>query len=86
VYAIFMIRSQIYLSEEQRSQLAKLAARTGENMSELIREAIDHYLSQEKNEKHARKQAKEQVFEKAFGMWEDNPVDFAAIRSSADRV
>ncbi len=55
-------------------------------MSELIREAIDHYLSQEKNEKHARKQAKEQVFEKAFGMWEDNPVDFAAIRSSADRV
>ena len=39
-----MIRTQIYLSEDQHRELALLAKRHGTTTSSVIREAIDGYL------------------------------------------
>jgi len=69
-----MIKTQIYLSEEQRISLAHLAVYKGKNMSQLIREAIEFYLIQQKNIKSTRKQAERRIFSKVFGMWKDNPI------------
>jgi len=81
-----MVRTQIYLSEEQRALLSVLATRKGENVSELIREAVDHYISGQKEQAHSREKARREIFKKAFGMWKGNTTDFAEIRSSADRI
>ena len=39
-----MKRTTIFLPEEQQEKLAKLSAKTGAPVSELIRRAIDRYL------------------------------------------
>ena len=39
-----MKRTTIFLSQEQQEKLAKLSAKTGAPVSELIRRAIDRYL------------------------------------------
>lgn len=38
------MRTQIYLTREQRARLDELGARTGRGLAELIREAVDAYL------------------------------------------
>jgi hypothetical protein len=80
-----MIRTQVYLSEEQKISLSSLAVCKGENISQLIREAIESYITQQQKIKSSRKQTREQIFHKAFGMWKDNTTNFTAIRQSADR-
>lgn len=40
-------RTQIYLTDEQRARLRDEANRQGRAMSQLIREAVDAYLSSE---------------------------------------
>ncbi len=40
-----MVRTQIYLTDEQKRQLERLAAASGRKQSEMIREAIDGYLA-----------------------------------------
>jgi Arc/MetJ-type ribon-helix-helix transcriptional regulator len=62
-----MVRTQIYLSEEQKQDLERLAASTGKRKSELIRDAIDGYLVQHKpKHKHWL-----EALEPLFGMWAD---------------
>jgi predicted DNA-binding protein len=39
-----MKRTTIFLPQEQQERLAKLSAKTGAPISELIRRAIDRYL------------------------------------------
>lgn len=39
------LRTQIYLSRDQRDELDRIAAREGASLAELIREAVDEYLS-----------------------------------------
>ena len=39
-----MIRSQIYLTEEERQCLSVFSQETGRSQSDLIREAIDQYI------------------------------------------
>jgi len=76
-----MVRTQIYLTEAERSALKRLSARSGKKQSELIREAVDGLLGQFES---ARRQA---VLKRAAGLWKDRDdlPDFAALRRSWDR-
>jgi predicted DNA-binding protein len=58
-----MVRTQIYLTDEQKLQLERLAAANGKKQSEMIREAIDRYLAE--REPKDWKEALEAV----RGMW-----------------
>jgi predicted DNA-binding protein len=40
------VRTQVYLTEEQRARLDELARRQGQAMAQLIREAIDRFLAE----------------------------------------
>ncbi len=41
-----MVRTQVYLTEEQNNGLKQLAASSGRKQSELIREAVEGYLTE----------------------------------------
>jgi len=76
-----MVRTQIYLTEQERSGLIALAQASGKKQSELIREAIDRLIAQTNK---IRCQA---VIDNAAGMWKDRKdlPDFSATRRSWDR-
>jgi predicted DNA-binding protein len=76
-----MIRTQIYLTDQQRSELAMLSKSKGKKQSELIREAIDYYLGQTNQKRRAV------ILQETAGIWKnrnDLP-DFEKIRSEWDR-
>ena len=76
-----MIRTQVYLTERQRDDLASLAKTTNKKQSELIREAIDCLIEQKGADTRAR------ALQNAAGMWknrQDLP-DFKALRREWDR-
>ena len=77
-----MIRTQIYLTEHQRNELAIIAKSFGKKQSELIREAIDRLIDQ------AGKSHRELVLREAAGIWKDRTdlPDFLSIRSEWDRT
>jgi Arc/MetJ-type ribon-helix-helix transcriptional regulator len=60
-----MVRTQVYLTEEQERGLKQLAASSGRKQSELIREAIERYLAE-----HRPKDWREGL-EAMRGMWAD---------------
>jgi predicted DNA-binding protein len=60
-----MVRTQIYLTDEQKRRLERLALASGRKQSAMIREAIDGYLV--KQEPADWKAA----FEAVRGMWAD---------------
>jgi predicted DNA-binding protein len=62
---VSMVRTQIYLTEEQQRGLERLAAATGRRKSDLIREALDGYLAD-----HQPKDWKD-ALEAVRGMWAD---------------
>lgn len=77
-----MVRTQIYLTDEEQAALAAIANKTGKSKSDLIRQAIDHYIEQfqERDRKSLLHQAK--------GLWrhrEDLP-DFYLLRRELDRI
>ena len=72
-----MIRTQIYLTERQRNELAAIAKSFGKKQSERIREAVDSLIEQ------AGKSHREMVLRESAGIWKtrtDLP-DFESIRS-----
>jgi Arc/MetJ-type ribon-helix-helix transcriptional regulator len=62
-----MVRTQVYLTDEQARDLKRLAASSDRKQSELIRDAIDRFLA-EKQERNWLKS-----LEPMFGMWADRP-------------
>jgi metal-responsive CopG/Arc/MetJ family transcriptional regulator len=76
-----MIRTQIYLTDKQRTELAIIANNLGKNQSEIIREAIDRLIDQ------SGQKQKKTALQKAAGIWENRKdlPDFRAIRSEWDR-
>ncbi|MDR9416072.1 MAG: CopG family transcriptional regulator [Gracilimonas sp.] len=60
-----MIRTQIYLTEEEKKALEKLSDERGTTQSNIIREAIDEYV--EKKEKEPKKKS---ILDFA-GIWKD---------------
>lgn len=76
-----MVRTQIYLTEQQRDELATMAKSAGKKQSELIREAIDRLINQD-GSSH-----REWVLRKAAGIWKDRTdlPDFKSIRAEWDR-
>ncbi len=76
-----MIRTQVYLTESERSGLKELAESTGRKPAELVRLAVDQFIAfhQVDRQKEARM--------KAAGMWrhrEDLP-DVEKLRDSWNR-
>lgn len=76
-----MIRTQIYLTERQREELASIAKTAGKKQSELIRDAVDRLIDQSS---HSRR---EQALREAAGMWKDRTdlPDFRSTRAEWDR-
>ena len=76
-----MVRTQIYLTERQRDELAAIAKIVGKKQSELIREAVDRLLDEEGRGR------RETVLREAAGIWKDRTdlPDFRATRAEWDR-
>ena len=75
-----MVRTQIYLTERQRDELAAIARTAGKKQSELIREAVDRLIDQEGSSR------REAVLREAAGIWKDRTdlPDFEATRAEWD--
>jgi hypothetical protein len=76
-----MIRTQIYLTEQEHRQLHILSRRKKESMSELIRGAIDQMLLRSKNT------GRLDLLRQARGIWKDRDdlPDFGSVRRELDR-
>ena len=76
-----MVRTQIYLTDRQRVELAAIGKATGKKNSELIREAVDRLIDQRG---HTRREA---VLREVAGIWRDRTdlPDFKAARAEWDR-
>lgn len=76
-----MVRTQIYLTERQRDELAAIAKTAGKKKSEIIREAVDRLIDQEGSRR------REAVLHEAAGIWKDRTdlPDFKATRADWDR-
>lgn len=60
-----MLRTQVYLTDDQDRGLKQMAAATGKKQSELIREAVDGYLAESKPDDWR------EALEAVRGMWAD---------------
>jgi len=76
-----MVRTQIYLTEQERASLAALADTSGKKLSELIREAVDNFIEQFSRER------RDTVLDSAAGIWKDRKdlPDFDVVRTGWDR-
>ena len=76
-----MVRTQIYLTEHQRGEIAAIANHSGQRQSEVIREAIDRFIEQKS---HRRREA---ILREAAGIWRDRAdlPDLDALRRGWDR-
>jgi hypothetical protein len=76
-----MVRTQIYLTEQERSGLERAAMDTGKKQAELIRQAVDRFLEEFSSEWRTS------VLKEAAGLWRDRDdlPNFATGRQSWDR-
>lgn len=78
-----MIRTQIYLTQNERDKLIQLSQELGLHQSALIREAIDQFIENKLSEKRKKKDA----LRAASGLWNsrDDLPDFGSLRKEFDR-
>ena len=76
-----MVRTQVYLTEHERDELAAMAKTAGKNQSEIIREAVDRLIVESGGGRRAA------VLRATAGIWKDRRdlPDFKATRASWDR-
>lgn len=76
-----MVRTQIYLTEDEREGLSFLAETTGKKQSELIRDAVDRLIDL------TSRGRREAALARAAGMWKNRKdlPDFQALRKTWDR-
>jgi hypothetical protein len=76
-----MVRTQIYLTEKERTALQAIAHQTGKTQSELIRQAIDSLVEQFQQEN------RKALLQQARGIWKerDDLPDFSKLRCELDR-
>ena len=76
-----MVRTQIYLTEDERDGLDAVGKATGKRQSELIRDAVDRFLDLAQGNRRAA------ILKEAAGLWRNRSdlPDFAAARRSWDR-
>ncbi|MCX6348400.1 MAG: ribbon-helix-helix domain-containing protein [Candidatus Aureabacteria bacterium] len=77
-----MVRTQIYLTDEERAALRVIAQADGRSQSELIRDAVDDLILRQ-GIIHKRK-----LLVRFAGMWKDRTdlPDFAGIRAGWTRA
>ena len=76
-----MVRTQIYLTERQRDELAAIARQRSKRQSEVIREAVDRFIEQ------WSRQGRERILHDAAGIWSDrtDAPDYETIRGAWER-
>ena len=79
-----MLRTQIYLTEQEKIWLNLISRKTGDSQSTLIRKAIDKFI-----EKYSKKDDEaEKNLLAACGMWADRPdsdFDYSKLSEEWDR-
>jgi metal-responsive CopG/Arc/MetJ family transcriptional regulator len=76
-----MIRTQIYLTEEEKTALNALSVQMGKRQSEIIREAVDRFLARYSQSR------RQQILDRVAGIWkyrEDLP-EIEELRKDWDR-
>lgn len=68
VYLYIVNRTQIYLDDEQTSRLDERAAAEGTSRSMLIRQAVDKYLSEERQNSAAWKAKWKEALDRTAGI------------------
>jgi hypothetical protein len=76
-----MIRTQIYITEEESTSIARLSQILGHGKSEIIRQAIDEFIHRRDSTRRLK------ALQAARGMWADHPnlPDARAMRATFDR-
>ena len=76
-----MVRTQIYLTDRQRTELEIISKTLSKKQSELIREAVDRLIDQ------TGRIRRETILRGAAGIWKDlvDLPDYSTIHSEWDR-
>lgn len=76
-----MVRTQIYLTDEERAGIARIAKSRGKKQGEVIREAIDSFLAQQ------ARLNRRLTLERLAGLWRSRPdlPDFTSVRQEWHR-